>query len=528
MERRSIGGLFMRLVAVGLIASLLGGNRSFAASPTKIWVNNETSPAVKAYYPTYGAEDSIAIYQSSFDPDDDAKFDVDALVYWVQTYVPEGYDKPLVMDWEGNWMAALFSNSGPAFNDAMAEGIALLNLLKTLRPNAPCGFYAVPLRIYYPLPGMTTEETWHHYNDPLVPLMEASGALYPSLYDIYRNPQDVDQQDDLAYVALNVTSTLAMGYTLGLATYPYVMYRWHGSGNMCVAGRLIDEPEFHNHIQAIFDAQYAGTHVDGIVWWGADNGFYNESLLPAPDQPNCQLHNWSQVARATLSDEIPFNPNHPNPNYPNGYMDWEFYRDSLMLRRLAMMSNIAYATDYALPVTIELEPKADVTVNSGPFSHPDLIVGETQNLKFRSLMDWGNMITQGVPAGSTIVSSRLTLRCLAAAASAKPFSCHPMIQKGWTESQANWTLFKTDKFWQNPGGDFHPVNGVTSGLTLPTTQGLKSYDISPTLQWLLDNSNGKADFMLKRNNESSADAVAAFDPSESGTEPWLVLTIIPP
>jgi hypothetical protein len=232
-----------------------------------------------------------------------------------------------------------------------------------------------------------------------------------------------------------------------------------------------------------------------------------------------------------FSTEMETNPNYPSPDYPDGYIDWEFYRNSLILRRLIILSNIAHDTDYPLAEMIEMGLPADVTISSQSpntnFDTSDLKVGLDSSDVTRSLMDFGDMIAEGAEAGSIIAYASLALNCVSGASVPRTFNCHPMAELDWLETEATWNNPVSNRSWTTAGGDFEGSNGVTE-FGLPISTGIQSYNIASTLQWLLDEADGECDFILRRANESSSDAIASFDDAEGGVEPWLVFVHIPP
>jgi Hyaluronidase len=237
--------------------------------PLRLFVTQKTNHTVHSIYPQVGAKDSITIYGSDIDPDDDGLFsDPQPLINALNQYVPVDYKGPVCLDWEGYGGHLLASPIGTPGRDVeIGEFVRAIQVAHQTRPNAKFGFYTLPFSSLY-----DRDQIWHDHNASLMPIYDASQCLFPSIYRFYPDNQPFfGAAEDKAYVKESVA--LALEFAKGKPVYPYMWPRFHNS-NQVLGYHLIPEAEFKAHVSYAFKAQYNGDRADGVVWWGADQHFY--------------------------------------------------------------------------------------------------------------------------------------------------------------------------------------------------------------------------------------------------------------
>jgi hypothetical protein len=153
-----------------------------------------------------------------------------------------------------------------SFEQGMAEMMKMIRIAKRLRPRVQWSIYNLPFATYY-----DKDEKWTNQYDRLKPLFDLVDVLTPSLYDFY--PDNTEFTDDKTYYGDNLKTSLRIAKLTGKPLMPYVWHRWHDS-NQKNGLILIDEPEFKLDITQILEANYQGTMVSGLIWFGAQSSFY--------------------------------------------------------------------------------------------------------------------------------------------------------------------------------------------------------------------------------------------------------------
>ncbi|MBM4393526.1 MAG: hypothetical protein FJ090_20575 [Deltaproteobacteria bacterium] len=245
-----------------------------------LYVNEMVSDAVRAeLYPSLGAEDAFIVYQWQFDADGDGAADAGAaaaVAAYLDGVAPVGTTAPVCIDWEADTMSTLYAGDigSEAFRSAAAVFVDFVEQVRALRPDLRFGYYGIPVRTYW-----DRDAAWHARNDALLPILDASDVVFPSVYDFYTDA-DIAEAEDLSYVRDNVGEALRLAG--GKDVLPYVWHRYHDS-NATVGGRLIGEDEFKAHVGAVFEAEVEGARAAGVVWWGADRYFAASGTQPWVD-----------------------------------------------------------------------------------------------------------------------------------------------------------------------------------------------------------------------------------------------------
>ncbi len=172
-----------------------------------------------------------------------------------------------VLDWEGKGIhqlekEELNSETFRRITQQYAEG---LRLVKKLRPKVKWGYYSLPLRNYW-----SRDKKWEKRNEALHAIYDESDILFPSIYDFYHDEVGfAGRKLDSMYVNDNVELALRLGIKHDLEVIPFFWHRYHNS-NKTKPLEIIPDEEFAHHISAAIAANYKGKHIDGLVWWGAD------------------------------------------------------------------------------------------------------------------------------------------------------------------------------------------------------------------------------------------------------------------
>lgn len=320
----------------------------------KIWVQEgvtqdlslSTQVGMDSHFATYGAQRLGLIGNHGFiNPavnDDDAQiFDSSAMGTYLDLLFPDpNYDGPIMLDWEGNWQSALVF--GPSFgwtqefiDHCIAEGQSAMDFIRTQRPNSEPGWYGMML------PHGSFDPLWDERAERIEPLMDPANfvvATFPSMYHEWPKPEG-NFAFELDKWGAGMDLYLTWSTALGVKTYPVEWYRYIETVTpSSYSHRLIPEAEWAEGMTLGFSKD-----IDGIVWWGLDEEKYR----------NCE--NGVQSDLNVLCPEIPHGPNarfydHQLDELVNHkYMDWDTYRDAMQLRRLILISNIAYGTNHPLP-----------------------------------------------------------------------------------------------------------------------------------------------------------------------------------
>jgi hypothetical protein len=153
-----------------------------------------------------------------------------------------------------------------SFDQGMAEMIKMIRIAKRLRPRVKWSIYNLPFATYY-----DKDANWTNQFDRLKPLFDLVDVLTPSLYDFY--PDTTTFSDDVTFYADNLKTSLQIAKLTGKPLMPYVWHRWHDS-NQKNGLLLIDEKEFKQDIRQMLEADFEGTMVSGLIWFGAQSSFY--------------------------------------------------------------------------------------------------------------------------------------------------------------------------------------------------------------------------------------------------------------
>lgn len=218
---------------------------------------------------------SVKMFNSpSFDTNDDGIVEEDALRSAATSYFGANYNGIIVIDWEGAPMNALKSNIGSAAQIAQVqEYVKAIQILKSACPRAKVGIYALPWRQYW-----NRDAAWRSANDALAPIIDASDAVFPSIYEFYEEgvDQSITEQSEKEYVQEVIEESLRLAR--GKPVYPFVTHRYHPS-NARLKNRTVSSVELRRDFVNALNTRYQGARPAGLLWWAADH--YYASIATA-------------------------------------------------------------------------------------------------------------------------------------------------------------------------------------------------------------------------------------------------------
>ena len=141
-----------------------------------------------------------------------------------------------------------------------------------------------------------------------------------------------------------------------------------------------------------------------------------------------------------------------------------------------------------------------------------------------------------IPAGSTITSAIWTCDVTAFTAlsgGANTLSVHvtapgvgPPANTPWIEAEVCWSNRTNDPIaWDAAGGDYLATLGKTANLVWPSADGVATFDIAPTIQYILDNHPTRVEWEIKGETESgSRDGFLRIKDATTGTRSSLLIT----
>jgi hypothetical protein len=273
------------------------GQQGPSAPQRLLLVNEQLSDRVWPLVRQLGGRKSYLIIQHFIDADHDGTPDMARLregVSWIPVQEPVF----ACLDWETpvhEWLKQ--DPASPQFQQALATMIMVVREARRLRPNARWGYYGLPLRDYW-----TRDQKWRDRAAALAPLIAEVDAVYPSVYDFYRDGLDSTPERDHAYVRENVA--LALEIAGERPVLAYVMVRYHES-NKKAANARIGAEELIAHVRAVFEAEYQGRRAAGVVWWGAETwhvgqGRLRDGMRPG-ETPRAYLDRIHQETARTLA-----------------------------------------------------------------------------------------------------------------------------------------------------------------------------------------------------------------------------------
>ncbi|GAB6194395.1 hypothetical protein [Desulfocastanea catecholica] len=249
-----------------MIISLLFVNDVFSEEP-KLYVSFAYSKNIENFIITKGFTFIPVIYPRNIDANNDGKLDQEIFLNYIQSTL-NNYDGPVVLDWEGEACNSLlnYSQSSEKYEQAILEFLKPIEIIKkTLTHEILIGYYGLPSK-KNSLLHKTIEETKRLAN-----IYEDIDIFYPSLY---LNNDYLFADKSIEIIKKHLYNTLEIGCG-NKNIYVFITHRWHPNSRFS-PNKLVPLSIFEKYIKMISQTNYDGCHIDGLIWWGADEYWYNK------------------------------------------------------------------------------------------------------------------------------------------------------------------------------------------------------------------------------------------------------------
>ena len=144
-----------------------------------------------------------------------------------------------------------------------------------IRPKARWGFYGLPRNNWWPCTGSGADmrcgyqdpemgDTYRQWNDQQIPIWNASGALYPSIY-----MQPVGYTYDHKLTFLNSTITESLRCISNGLVYPFMWQKYHNGTT------FLTQQDLNISVKNPYDLG-----AQGLIIWGAYDNLANNSMWP--------------------------------------------------------------------------------------------------------------------------------------------------------------------------------------------------------------------------------------------------------
>ena len=154
------------------------------------------------------------------------------------------------------------------FNKSIQLYVSIIKAAKKYRPNVKWGYYYIPLTSYWD----KTEAFYNKNQKDLSPIIKECDVLFPSLYTFY--DQALLSIPNEQYLKRNVEECIKVGLQYNKPVLAFVWHRYHPS-NKNFPMEIIPDSYWKKSINDIVTTSYNNHFLDGIVWWGSDNFFFN-------------------------------------------------------------------------------------------------------------------------------------------------------------------------------------------------------------------------------------------------------------
>ena len=270
MKRLSLAPVLVAVVALAAKTSAQSApalNAAGAPEDRVVFIATSLSDAAQQYVDQLGPRVMRIrlIANTHIDPDHDLKINFDRVDAALANWFAPGYNGVICLDWEAEFFDAL--REGPThinFQKALNKGVALINYVKTKRPNAKVGYYGMPTA------------HWNTDFQTLAPLFNAMDVLFPSAYlaDTMTYEENV--------VKLHSNVTLALQIANGKPVVVFQSPRWAGRGGDR-ADEIVDRDEFISIVRESFEIEVSGRRAAGVAIWDMTMLWHNKDQLSAVD-----------------------------------------------------------------------------------------------------------------------------------------------------------------------------------------------------------------------------------------------------
>lgn len=224
----------------------------------------------------------ILFYQNEFNKNNALEFDTTMLRNAIDNKIPdENYFGYAVLDWEGKGLDILSKgNVDKDFSKVMNSFIEGIEYAKKLRPNVKWSYYGIPIRSFWDI-----NEKWKKKNYDLMPILEKSDFIAPSIYAFY-DTVEPNARFNYNYIVENTKLALEIGNLLKKPTYVFVWNRFHPS-NKVYGNKLLPLNEFNFYVKTILSVKGShNLHVNGIIWWNSEQYLYGISMKEKSKSPD--------------------------------------------------------------------------------------------------------------------------------------------------------------------------------------------------------------------------------------------------
>lgn len=256
----------LMLLNISLLASV-SFNIAFSQTQQAFMVKALVSGKLEDSLNSFGLGMAKILYTHDFDTKDNGEIDWGYFTERIHTIIPDKhYNGAAILDWEGKSYEVFRTEKAgsPLFTKYIQKYIQLLSFAKTLRPKAKWGFYGFPLTTYW----WKTDTLWQQRNTALQPIYTASDALYPYLYDFYKDGS-YGWLDEPGYIIQNTKESIKRSIKSKKPVYIFVWHRYHDATEN-VGLQVIDPSEFELHLTTLLNTTFQEKYVNGLVWWQED------------------------------------------------------------------------------------------------------------------------------------------------------------------------------------------------------------------------------------------------------------------
>ncbi|MBN8553841.1 MAG: hypothetical protein J0L93_00165 [Deltaproteobacteria bacterium] len=232
---------------------------------------------------------------SKIDPDNDGYLNDSILRNYLLENFTRDFSGYLILDWEERGLERLNTNPKSATQETqIQEFLRGLQIVHSVLPSAKAGYYAIPFRYYY-----NRNATWRALNDTAQRIIDASDAVFPSVYVFYLSSQ-VGRSANLDYISDNIKEALRMAGNKPV--FPFIWARVHNS-NTTSPYRTFDSADFQAYVTGALQTLETNSKKNsrGIVWWGSDK--YWANMIQTTTNPSDPLYSQAQAIKTAFDAE---------------------------------------------------------------------------------------------------------------------------------------------------------------------------------------------------------------------------------
>ena len=262
--------LFLILFST-IVNSCIAQKKSIKNKYPKLYLMLEPyGPCMQQFIKNNNIQIVKGLNEGQFLKTDNYEFNIEELRRQIKSVYPGKYDSGIAyLDIESPYLEKLrdLSPDDNDFKKSLKLYLDILNIAQTDRPNVSWGYYSIPFTTYWEI-----SEDYFKKNIKITKLLKKCDVFFPSLYSFYKNT-DMSTFND-KYAIENVKASLYLGLKFNKPVMPFVWHRYHNS-HPKVGLEIIPEGEWYEHLRYILDTKINDNRVDGVVWWGPDQYFFD-------------------------------------------------------------------------------------------------------------------------------------------------------------------------------------------------------------------------------------------------------------